>query len=225
MEDWYARLIANEDCETALLGDYAPHAAALRSLDGRVLDVGGGAGVAAKFLKPSVDYTVIDPSPTWVSPEWAALARRFHNKSKGPTHVVGVGENLPFEKASFDAALAFWSLNHARDPGQCIAEIARVVRPGGRAYLVIDDVEPTWADLAGDFVRRLWSKVVRRNWVAGVQQPALRAIALKAKGQWPLAPDHLLIRDVDLQSWYQRHFRLDRRQLLVGSLTLTLSRR
>jgi len=225
MEEWYAKLIADDDCERSLLGDYAPHAAALLSLRGRIVDIGGGAGIAARFLDPSADYTVVDPSPTWASPEWQSLAQRLHDRSRAPSHVVGVGEDLPFDNASFDAALAFWSLNHARNPRQCIAEMARVLRPGGTAYLVVDDVEPTWADMGRDFARRLGLRIAGGTEPAGIQQPAVRAIALKARRKWPLAPDHLRIEERDLVSWYRPGFRLDRRELLVGSLTLTLIRR
>ena len=225
MEDWYAKLIAADDCEELLLGDYAPHAAALRSFRGKILDVGGGAGVAAKFLEPSTRYTVIDPSPTWATAEWADFSQRLHGKAGKPIHVTGVGEDLPFEDRSFDAVLAFWSLNHARDPGRCIAEIARVLTPGGQAYVVIDDVEPSWTDLVRDLARRIWSRLTGKDTVAGIQQPALGAIAMKARSRRPLAPDHHRIEERDLRAWCGADFHLDHRQLLVGSLTLRLTRR
>ena len=42
------------ECE--LLEMFSAHAARLGALSGRVLDVGGGAGLVARFMDPSVDY-------------------------------------------------------------------------------------------------------------------------------------------------------------------------
>lgn len=44
---------------------------------------------------------------------------------------------LPFSNASFDAALNVVTLEHVREPARVLAEIARVLRPGGRFLLVV----------------------------------------------------------------------------------------
>ncbi len=56
--------------------------------------------------------------------------------------VIAIGERLPFETGSFDAVLSLVVLEHVRDPFRCAAEIARVVRPGGRIYVAVPFLQP-----------------------------------------------------------------------------------
>ena len=58
------------------------------------------------------------------------------------TDVLGVGEHLPFETGSFDAALSLNVLEHVRDPFRCARELARVVRPGGKLYASAPFLQP-----------------------------------------------------------------------------------
>jgi SAM-dependent methyltransferase len=58
------------------------------------------------------------------------------------TDVLGVGEHLPFADGTFDAALSLNVLEHVRDPFRCAAEIARVVRPGGKLYASAPFLQP-----------------------------------------------------------------------------------
>jgi SAM-dependent methyltransferase len=51
--------------------------------------------------------------------------------------VNGAGERLPFADASFDLAIAWDVVEHVQDPALLLAELARVLRPGGRALLTV----------------------------------------------------------------------------------------
>ena len=48
---------------------------------------------------------------------------------------------LPFENESFDAAYATESLEHAVDIERAVAEICRVVKPGGRIVIIDKNAE------------------------------------------------------------------------------------
>ena len=75
MESWYHDLLSAEGCERQLLCEYEPHREFLRTLSGDVIDIGGGAGLAARFLKPDVSYTVVEPLDFWRSPNgWSSAA-------------------------------------------------------------------------------------------------------------------------------------------------------
>jgi 2-polyprenyl-3-methyl-5-hydroxy-6-metoxy-1,4-benzoquinol methylase len=51
--------------------------------------------------------------------------------------VNGAGEQLPFDDASFDLVIAWDVVEHVQDPALLLAELARVLRPGGRALLTV----------------------------------------------------------------------------------------
>ena len=51
--------------------------------------------------------------------------------------VNGAGERLPFADASFDLAIAWDVVEHVQSPALLLAELARVLRPGGRALLTV----------------------------------------------------------------------------------------
>jgi len=51
--------------------------------------------------------------------------------------VNGVGERLPFAEGSFDLAICWDVVEHVQNPDRLLAELARVLRPGGRALLTV----------------------------------------------------------------------------------------
>ena len=51
--------------------------------------------------------------------------------------VNGAGEYLPFANASFDLVIAWDVVEHVQDPARLLAELARVLRPGGRVLLTV----------------------------------------------------------------------------------------
>ncbi len=57
-------------------------------------------------------------------------------------NVVGQGERLPFSGEAFDLVICTQMLEYAPDPGRVIAEIYRVIRPGGRLFLSVPAIYP-----------------------------------------------------------------------------------
>jgi ubiquinone/menaquinone biosynthesis C-methylase UbiE len=101
----------------------------------RALDVGAGAGALAFALAPLVAEVVgVDREPE-------LLARARHRAPANVTFVEGDATALPFEDASFDLVGTLRTLHHVHRPELAVAELARVLRPGGRA-LVIDQLAP-----------------------------------------------------------------------------------
>lgn len=100
--------------------------ALLPSVEGlRGLDLGCGEGHNTRLLaRAGADVTAVDVSELFIR---AAVAV----ESEGIRHVVADGTVLPFVSGSFDFVAAFMSLMDVGDPEKCLAEVARVLKPGG----------------------------------------------------------------------------------------------
>jgi len=146
---------------------------------GHVLDVATGTGlVAAELLRRGFDVTGVDQSPEML----AGARRRFGD---GVELVESSAESLPFADQAFDHLTVTYLLRYVDDPGATLAELARVVRPGGIAASLEFGVpgglaRPAWElyvraglPLAGRVLRNGWSEVgdflgdsIRRYWDA-----------------------------------------------------------
>jgi ubiquinone/menaquinone biosynthesis C-methylase UbiE len=94
----------------------------------RVLEVGGGPGEFAARVAAELACEVVMLD---ISPRMVELAR-----GRGVDARLGDAQELPFEEESFDCAIAAWMLFHLPDVEQGLAELARVLRPGGRLVAV-----------------------------------------------------------------------------------------
>ena len=131
---------------TALLGDRP----------GRVLDAGMGGGRLVEALAEA-GWTVTGSD---VSPEMVELARR---RVPGTTLVVAPIESLPFEDGSFDAVTALGVLEFAQDVDAALRELARVLRPDGRAVV-------SWPNFGGLYTA--WRGGVVYRVARGLGRPA-----------------------------------------------------
>jgi SAM-dependent methyltransferase len=230
MEEWYSDLIARpSDASSCFARDYEPYSFYLSNLRGSILDVGGGVGLVRDYLVGKVQYVVIDPSSTWLDQSWSTIATCFPSIKERGLFVKGIGELLPFASGSFDNVLAFWSLNHSIDPAQCISEIYDVLRPGGRALLVLEDMEPSWPDVlllcAHKIMKRLGIPLDREFYFNGGPGGAKRTILHKLLGrEWPLQVDHKRIEEDLLRQWFEFRFRVINRDWTSGFLTYQLER-
>jgi SAM-dependent methyltransferase len=100
---------------------------ALAGVHGAVLDAGCGTGGLLARLR------VERPDLRPVGVEWAELAATRAAAKSGAPIARGSVNALPFAEACFDAAIAADLLCHgAVDPSSALAELRRVLRPGGR---------------------------------------------------------------------------------------------
>jgi ubiquinone/menaquinone biosynthesis C-methylase UbiE len=68
--------------------------------------------------------------------------------------VRGVGERLPFRAGAFDLALALELLDHCQSPAAAVAEILRVLKPGGLLCVEQYVAAPGWAERLARWWRR-----------------------------------------------------------------------
>jgi ubiquinone/menaquinone biosynthesis C-methylase UbiE len=107
--------------------DIEPHLAG----GGLVLEVGAGTGVVGMALRQlGRDVLGIDLSPAMLR---HALPRLGHRVA------VADAACLPFEDGAFADAFAVWVMHAVADPAPVLAEVARVLRPGGRFVVCSSD--------------------------------------------------------------------------------------
>ena len=101
----------------------------LAGVTGRVIEVGAGTGLNFKHYPATVSEVVaVEPEPFL-----RAKAEQAAASAPVPVRVVdGTADALPAEDASFDVAVASLVLCSVPDQARALAEIRRVLRPGGR---------------------------------------------------------------------------------------------
>jgi SAM-dependent methyltransferase len=99
---------------------------------GRVLDIGCGEGQAARLAVGEGAATVVGVDPTWAQVE---EARR---RAGGPAYARAGAASLPFRSGSFDAAVACLVFEHIAEVDDALAEVARVLAPGGTFLFLLN---------------------------------------------------------------------------------------
>jgi ubiquinone/menaquinone biosynthesis C-methylase UbiE len=106
---------------------------------GRVLEVAVGTGRNFDFYSRGVGITGVD-----LSPDMLDIARRHATDLDLEVDLcVAAAEALPFDEDSFDTAVCTLSLCTIPDPAASIAEMKRVLRPGGQ-LLLLDHIGSSW---------------------------------------------------------------------------------
>lgn len=100
----------------------------------RVLDVASGPGYVAMAFAPRCRAVVgIDATDRLVERARAEAARRGIGNV---TFMLGNVERMPFSAGEFDLAACRFAFHHFAHPRMVLAEMARVLRPGGRMVIV-----------------------------------------------------------------------------------------
>lgn len=98
----------------------------------RVLDAGCGDGRLSVLLaQAGAHVSAIDPDPRMVT----AAGRNFFAAEVNVALVQGTVEDLPYHNDSFDVVLSVAVLCLVDEPEKSIAQMARVLKPGGRLIL------------------------------------------------------------------------------------------
>ena len=108
-------------------------------LAGRVVEIGFGSGLNAGHYPPEVEM-VYAVEPAAVARRLAA--RRLARYDVRVEHVGLDGHHIPLDDASCDAALSTFTLCTVADPDQALAELRRVVRPGGLLHALEHGLAP-----------------------------------------------------------------------------------
>ena len=101
------------------------------------LEVGCGPGRLSTLLahRYGLDVVGLDLDPAMIERARANVARTGGGSGREPSFLVGDVASLAFPDGSFDLVVSTLSMHHWADREAGIAEIARVLRPGGRALV------------------------------------------------------------------------------------------
>jgi ubiquinone/menaquinone biosynthesis C-methylase UbiE len=107
--------------------------------DDRALDVSTGGGHTALAIAPHVAFVTASD----LTPRMLAAARNFITEKgqRNVSFVVADAEQLPFLDASFDLVTVRIAPHHYARIEVAVAEMARVLTPGGR-LIVVDNIAP-----------------------------------------------------------------------------------
>ena len=127
-------------------------------LSGEVLEVGFGSGLNVRHYPSAVSRVqAVDPATTG-----RKLAAKRVAASPVPVEFVGLdGHSLPVDSASIDHVLVTWTLCTIPDVDRALAEMHRVLRPGGELHFVEHGRSPVpavsrWQDPLTPLQRRLF---------------------------------------------------------------------
>jgi ubiquinone/menaquinone biosynthesis C-methylase UbiE len=108
-------------------------------LEGEVVEIGFGSGHNVPFYPPAVTrVAAIEPADAG----WKLAGKRLSD-ARVPVERSGLdGQRLPFEDDSFDSALSTWTMCTIPDVGAALAELRRVLKPGGRLHFLEHGLAP-----------------------------------------------------------------------------------
>jgi ubiquinone/menaquinone biosynthesis C-methylase UbiE len=147
----------------------------------RVLDVGSGKGRFARVLRER------HPESAIVAFDLAEAMLRC--VPPGIHACAGSMTALPFRSESFDCAYATESLEHAVDIEPAVAEMCRVVKPGGRIVIIDKNIEQ-W----GRLKTPEWEKWFGRKQLEGLLGKHCARVSSRPISYWEdVAPDGLFL--------------------------------
>ena len=139
----------------------------LAGAGGRTIELGAGTGVNLDLYPEAVtELVLVEPDPHMGK----RLRERLERSAREATIAPNPAEDLPFASDSFDTAVATLVLCTVPDPAAAVAELERVLKPGGRLLFIehVRAADPGPGALAG---------------------PAGKALALPRR-RLPLQPRH-----------------------------------
>lgn len=123
-------------------------------LHGDVLEIGAGAGPNLRFLPHDVHYVAVEPNPH-IHRHLTQEAQRYGIDAEIRR---GAAEALDAADASMDAVIGTLVLCSVSDQALALAEVRRVLKPGGKYFFLEHVAAPRGTSL------RRWQRIVQPVW-------------------------------------------------------------
>jgi len=108
-------------------------------LKGEVVEIGFGSGLNVPFYPAAVDrVAAVEPADLG----WKLAAKRVAASPVAIERAGLDGQKLPFDDHTFDAAISTWTMCTIPDVAAALAEVRRVLRPGGTLHFVEHGLAP-----------------------------------------------------------------------------------
>jgi ubiquinone/menaquinone biosynthesis C-methylase UbiE len=124
--------------------------------EGRVLEIGVGSGLNLPFYRPAVrEILAIEPAPKLLE-----MARRVPHSEVPIGFIEASAEAIPLDDRSIDTVVTTWTLCTIPQAATAIAEMRRVLKPGGKLLFVEHGLAPDagvrwWQDRLTPIWRRI----------------------------------------------------------------------
>jgi SAM-dependent methyltransferase len=151
----------------------------------RVLEVGGGPGELAARIRDEIGCDVIMVD---ISARMVELACE-----RGVKAQIGDATSLPFSDGAFDCVLAAWMLFHLPDIDRGLAELVRVLSPGGRLVATTNG-ERHMEELRILVGNAAWGRIFTRENGAMILERHFETVERRDVDGWVTLDDHALVR-------------------------------
>jgi len=129
----------------------------LGNLQGTLVEIGSGTGPNLRYLPPELRIIGVEPNP-FMHRHFLEEAR---NQGRRAHLVQGLAESLPLPDASVDAVLSTLVLCSVGRIEPVLAEVLRILKPGG-CFLFVEHVgapEGTWLRRVQRWVKPVWRRI------------------------------------------------------------------
>lgn len=173
---WFAACYdaLNRGAERRLFGPL--RAEMLGPLTGRIVEIGAGTGANLAYYSPEADVLGIEPDPFMLRRAREKLARLGNPRielRQAPA------ERIPVEPGTVDHVISTLVLCTVADPAAALAEVRRVLRPGGQLHFIEHVRAGGLLGRAQDVIRPLWRYVAAGCTVNRRTEELIRASGLQ----------------------------------------------
>jgi ubiquinone/menaquinone biosynthesis C-methylase UbiE len=138
---FYSDIILPRLCELAMRNkQLVPYRErVIGAAEGRVLEIGIGSGMNLPFYRPPVrEVLALEPAPRLI-----AMARSASRASSMPvTFLEASAEAIPLDEHGIDTIVTTWTLCSIPQAATALADMRRVLRPGGKLLFVEHGLAP-----------------------------------------------------------------------------------